>query len=212
MHHERNPQLSPARHFTAAHQCDGAALLVSPDVVMAAAPGADLLAGIADHHLGLPAELHLADLGLLRQSGRHADRRGDPVGYPVPRPARLLDLVPGGDVGAQSRQPDDEPAEADRIPALADDHEPDPARDRRDPDDAAGAVLLRLQFLRHRAAADRLLLQPDLHQLVGRRIRLGSRAAQRVRGREHRLDADVRGDAAGLHLLSGRGAAGLAAS
>ncbi len=38
MHHERNPQLSPARHFTAAHQCDGAALLVSPDVVMVHPP------------------------------------------------------------------------------------------------------------------------------------------------------------------------------
>jgi hypothetical protein len=61
----------------------------------------------------------------------------------VSRPARLLDFVSRRDVGAQPRQPDDEPVKADRIPDLADDHEPDPARDRRHPDDAAGAVLLR---------------------------------------------------------------------
>ncbi len=45
----------------APHPGDGAALLVSPDVVLAAAAGADLLAGAADHHLGLSAELHLAE-------------------------------------------------------------------------------------------------------------------------------------------------------
>ena len=161
-------------------QRDGAALLVSADVVVAAAAGADLLAGAADHHLGLSAELHFAERQFLRARRRHADRRGDPVGHPVPRPARLLDFVSRGDVGAQPRQPDDEPVEADRIPDLADDHEPDPARDRRDPDDAAGAVLLRFQFLRDRPAADRVLLQPDLHQLVGRNFRLRPGAAQRA--------------------------------
>ena len=39
----------------------------------------------------------------------------------------------------------------------------------------------------------------------------GTGAAQRARRREHRLDADVRGDAARLRLLSGDGAAALAA-
>src|SRR5437879_2355119 len=124
-----------SRHFAAPHPCDGAALLVSADVVLAAAAGADLLAGAADQHLGLSAELYLADVGVFRARRRFADRRGDPVGHPVPRPARFLDLFSRGDVGAQSRQPDDEPVEADRVPDLADDHEPDPARDRRDPDD-----------------------------------------------------------------------------
>ena len=42
-------------------------------------------------------------------------------------------------------------------------------------------------------------------------FRLGAGAAQRPRRRKHRLDADVRPDAAGLHLLSGDGAAALAA-
>src|ERR1700712_5663725 len=130
------------RDFAASHSRDGAALLVSPDVVLAAAFGAGLLAGAAGHHLGLSAKLYLADIRVFRACRRFADRRSDPVGHPVSRPARLFDLVSRGNVGAQSRQPDDEPAETDRIPGLADDHEPDPARDRRDPDDAAGAVLL----------------------------------------------------------------------
>src|SRR5207302_8429624 len=141
----------PSRHFLASYPGNGAALLVSLDVVVAAAAGADLLAGAADHHLGLSAELHFAIVGILCQRRRLADRRRDPVGHPVPRPARLFDLVPRGDVGAQRRQPDDEPVEADRIPDLADGHEPDPTGDRGDPDDAAGAVLLRFQFLRDRA-------------------------------------------------------------
>ena len=42
-------------------------------------------------------------------------------------------------------------------------------------------------------------------------LRLGARAAQRAWRREHRLDLDVRPDAARLHLLSGDGAAALAA-
>jgi hypothetical protein len=75
----------------------------------------DLLAGAADHHLGLSAIYISQNAGFFARR-RHADRRGDPVGHPVSRPARLFDLVSGGDVGAQSRQPDDEPAEADRVP------------------------------------------------------------------------------------------------
>src|SRR5258705_237169 len=127
------------------------------------------------------------------------------------RTAWLFDLVPRGDVSAQSRQPDDESLEADRVSDLADGDEPDPARDRRDSDDAAGDVFLRFQLLRHRAAADRVLLQPDLHQLVARHFRLGAGAAQWPGRGKHRLDADVRHHAPGLQLLSGDGAAALAA-
>src|SRR5215204_6286364 len=50
-----------SRDFGASHPGDGAALLVSSDVVVAAAAGADLLAGAADHHLGFSAELHFAE-------------------------------------------------------------------------------------------------------------------------------------------------------
>src|SRR4051794_10694192 len=83
----------PSRHLAASHQRDGAALLVFADVVVAAPAGTDLLAGAADHHLGFPADLHLADIGVFRPRRRLADRRRDPVGHPVPRPARLFDLV-----------------------------------------------------------------------------------------------------------------------
>src|SRR5882672_2713508 len=197
--------------LAASHQCDDLALLVSADVLVAAPFGIDLLARAADHHLGIPAELHFANFRVFRARRRHADRRRDFVGHPVSRAARLFDLVPRGDVGAQSRQPDDEPVKADRVSDLADGDEPDPARDRRDPDDASGDVFFRLQLLQHRTAADRLLLQLDLHELVARHFRLRAGAAQRPGRGKHRLDADVRRHAAGLHLLSGDGAAALAA-
>src|SRR6476659_3806974 len=84
-HEQRRPGgRCPSRDFAASHPCDGAALLVSPDVVLAAAAGADLLACAADHHLGLPAELHLAIIGIFCARRRLADRRGDPVGHSVP--------------------------------------------------------------------------------------------------------------------------------
>src|ERR1700682_3747776 len=111
----------------ASHRGDDSALLVSVDLVMAASIGIDLLAGAADHHLGLSADLYRTECGVFRARRRHPDRRGDPVGHPVSRAAWLFDLVSRGDVGAQSRQPDDEPAETDRISDLADGHEPDPA-------------------------------------------------------------------------------------
>ena len=111
-------------------------------LVVAATAGTAVLAGAADHHLGLSADLHRAECRVLRARRRHADRRGDPVGHPVSRPARIFDLVSRGDVGAQSRQPDDEPAEADRVSARADGDEPDPARDRRHSDDAAGDIFV----------------------------------------------------------------------
>ena len=39
------------------------------DVVVAASAGIDLLAGAADHHLGLPAELHLAECRVFARAG-----------------------------------------------------------------------------------------------------------------------------------------------
>src|SRR4029079_13882088 len=98
-------------------RCDDPALLVSAALVVAATAGTALLAGAADHHVGLFADLHRAECGVLRARRRHAGRRGDPVGYPVSRAARIFDFVPRGDAGAQSRQPDDEPVEADRVSA-----------------------------------------------------------------------------------------------
>src|ERR1700759_3018522 len=94
----------PLGYRAASHSRDDPALLVSADVVVAAAAGIAVLAGAADHHLGLSAELHFADFRVFRARRRQPDRRGDPVGYPVSRAARLLDLVSRGDVGAQSRQ------------------------------------------------------------------------------------------------------------
>src|SRR5712671_3441195 len=78
----------PALGYRAAsHPCDDPALLVSVAVVVAAAVGIAVLAGVADHHLGPPANLHRAECRVFRARRRHPDRRGDPVGYPVSRPA-----------------------------------------------------------------------------------------------------------------------------
>src|SRR5216683_1910535 len=59
--------------------------------------------------------------------------------------------------------------------------------------------------------AERHLLQPDLYELVGGHLRLRPRPALRPWCGKHRLDLDVRADAARLRLLSGQGAAVLAA-
>src|SRR6202165_3312055 len=77
----------------APHQCDDSALLVSVALVVAAAVGIAVLAGVADHHLGLPADLHRAECRIFRTRRWHLDRRRDPVGHPVSRAARLFDLV-----------------------------------------------------------------------------------------------------------------------
>src|SRR5450432_956843 len=76
-----------ARNLGPSHRRDDPALLVSVDVVVAAATGIDLLAGAADHHLGFSAELYLANVRVFRPRRRHPDRRRDPVGHPVSRPA-----------------------------------------------------------------------------------------------------------------------------
>src|SRR3954471_6896022 len=77
---------------------DGAAPLVSVELVLAAGARPDLLAGGADADVGIPAAIRFAELRLLHAGRRHLHRRGDAVGHPVPRAARILDLVPGGDV------------------------------------------------------------------------------------------------------------------
>ena len=107
-----HPIPRPCRVLAAPRRRDGAAPLVSAELVLAARARPDLLAGGADADVGLPAAVRLAELRLLREGRRHLHRRGDAVGHPVPRPARLLDLVPRGDVRPQPRQPDDEPAAA----------------------------------------------------------------------------------------------------
>src|SRR6516165_4211983 len=76
------------RDFVQPRQCDDPALLVSLAVVLAAVVGADLLAGAAGDHLGLPADLYRAECQFFCTRRRHADRRRDPVGHPVPRAAR----------------------------------------------------------------------------------------------------------------------------
>src|SRR5580704_17445666 len=85
--------------FPAAHRRDDAALLVSPAFVVAAAARSGLLADGADGHLGLPAILHRAERRLFCPSRRHLHRRRAAMGHPVPRPARLLGLVDGRNVG-----------------------------------------------------------------------------------------------------------------
>src|SRR5258706_8337345 len=89
--------------LAASSRCDGAAPLVSAQLVLAARARPDLLACRADADVGLPAAVRLAELQLLHESGWHLHRRGDAVGHSVPRPARILDLIPRGDVCAQPR-------------------------------------------------------------------------------------------------------------
>src|ERR671919_1589997 len=88
----REPARLPSRHRAAPDRCDDPALLVSAALVVAATAGTIVLAGAADHHLGLFADLHRAECGVLCARRRHADRRGDPVGHPVSRAARIFDF------------------------------------------------------------------------------------------------------------------------
>src|SRR5690242_4160353 len=61
--------------LAATHLRDGAALLLSAALVLAAPARAHLLAGRADADVGLPAALRLAECRLLRARGRHLHRR-----------------------------------------------------------------------------------------------------------------------------------------
>ena len=111
------------RLFRQPRRRHGAALLVSAALVLAARARPDLLADGADADVGLPAALRVAERRPLRARRRRVHRRGAAVGHPVPRPARIFDLVPRGNVVAQSRQPDDVAAAAGRVHRRADDHE-----------------------------------------------------------------------------------------
>src|SRR5260370_4289873 len=82
----RNERAVHQRHYAgaASRRCDGAALSLSPALVLDAALGADLLAGGATLRLGLPAVLHHAEFRLLRPRQRRVHRRSADVGYAVP--------------------------------------------------------------------------------------------------------------------------------
>jgi hypothetical protein len=56
-------------HRAASHRRDDAALLVSAALVVAAVARADLLAGAADHHLGLPADYIMQNAGFFARAG-----------------------------------------------------------------------------------------------------------------------------------------------
>src|SRR5947209_473113 len=61
----------PFRHRAAPDSGHGVALLVPAAVILAAAAGIAVLAGVADHHLGIPADLHRAKCRLFRPCRRH---------------------------------------------------------------------------------------------------------------------------------------------
>ena len=142
--------------------------------------------------------------GFFAQGGRHLHRRGDAVGHPVPRPARLLDLVPGGDVRPQPRQPDDEPAAPGRVRGGADDPERHTAFDRHGAGVAAGDRVLRLQSVGPGSRARRVLHESAADQLGDRNSCRGHPAASRPRRREHGVELHVPVPAAHLRLLPGR--------
>ena len=127
----------------------------------------------------------VAEPELLRARRRHLHRRCAAVGHPVPRPARLLHLVPRGDVGAQPRQPDDEPAAAGRVRRRADDHERGAACHRHGAGIAARHRRSSASISTASAGARGVLRQSDPDQLVGRHLRVRAGAAQRPRRREH---------------------------
>src|SRR5476649_877886 len=83
----REQPYNASGHRALPDRCDDSALLVPVDFVVAADAGIALLAGAADHHLGIFAELHLAECRIFCTRRRHADRGGHPVGHPVSRPA-----------------------------------------------------------------------------------------------------------------------------
>src|SRR5919112_180013 len=83
---------SRARHvFAAPRRRDGAALLVSAALTVRAADRARLLAGRADADVGLPADLSRGPGEPLRPGWRHAGRRRNAVGHPIPWAARVFD-------------------------------------------------------------------------------------------------------------------------
>src|SRR3954451_10175982 len=113
----RDPRRCRRDHHVLARACcrDGAALLVPVALVLRAVDRTDLLADRADADVGLPADLSRRPVEHAGARGRRVHRRSTALGYPVPRPARVLGLVSRRDVRAQSRQPDDLAAAAFRV-------------------------------------------------------------------------------------------------
>ena len=134
-------------------------------------------------------------------------RRRAAVGHPGAQPARLRGGVPGGDLVAQPRPPDDEPAAARRADRRADRRQPHQAAGGDGAGGAARLPLLRLQRAEPGLRVRRLLRQPRHHELVAG-ARLDRRGAALGPGRgELRLADRVRVPAAVLRLLSRHDAA-----
>src|SRR5918912_752095 len=98
--------------FTWPRGCDDPALLVPAPLLLATAARTRLLAHHADAGLGLPPALPRPQHFIPRPHFRDPHRRRPALGRAVPRPARLLDVLPRGNVVAQHRQPHDEPLAA----------------------------------------------------------------------------------------------------
>src|SRR6185437_671088 len=73
---------------------DGAPLLVSAALVLAAHSRSRLLADGADADVGLFAALRVAKRRVLRARRRRVHRFRAAMGHPVPRPTRVFDLIP----------------------------------------------------------------------------------------------------------------------
>src|SRR6266446_7538060 len=108
-HAARAPSWSRSREgprvFRRSGLGDAAALSLSVAQLMAAHPGADLLADLADADLGFHEPVSLRQQQLCLPRLWRAAGCGHVVGRAVPRPARPLDVVSRGDVGTQSRAP-----------------------------------------------------------------------------------------------------------
>src|SRR5262249_54918128 len=97
--------------FLATDRRHDRALLVSSAFIMAAAPRTGVLADSADAGVGLPAALYRAERRIFCAGRRHFYRCSAVVGHSAPRPARVFDIFPGGDVVTQSCQSDDKPSQ-----------------------------------------------------------------------------------------------------
>src|SRR3954465_5214069 len=92
----------------APHRSHGAALSLSPALLVVARTGTHLLAGCTAVRVGLPPALHHTERRFFRPRRWHVYRRGADVGHPVPRPARFFGLLSRRDVGAQPWQSNDQ--------------------------------------------------------------------------------------------------------
>src|ERR1700720_4228266 len=108
----RHPPRRRAVLLAGPHLGDAAALPVYPSQLLAAHPGAALLADPPDADLGLHEPVPLPEQQLCRARLWRAAGGGDAVGPAVSQSARPVDLVSRGDVGPQSRAAVRDPAAA----------------------------------------------------------------------------------------------------